>query len=82
MSKIEIQIDDELNLKLEHILKELNISKQEAINLFLNQVVSSQTLPFKIEKDLVINYPTKEELDKISSTSFKKHEIAYKELAK
>ena len=46
---ITIEIDSELKIKVEEILDELGLSLEEAVNIFLHQVVLHGGIPFEIK---------------------------------
>lgn len=45
-----IRIEPSVKIKAEKILNDLGLSITEAVNLFLNQVVLHEGIPFKFEK--------------------------------
>ena len=47
---IRIKVDSELKAAAEAVLRELGLSLNMAINIFLRQIVFHNGLPFKIEK--------------------------------
>lgn len=46
---IQVRLDEKLKKDSEAVFKKLSISRSSAINLFLQQVVIQQEIPFKIQ---------------------------------
>ena len=59
-TNINIRTDSELKTKAQSVLADLGFDMSTAINVFLNQVVHKQAIPFKISK-----YPAKTKTAKL-----------------
>ena len=49
-TNINIRTDSELKAKAQSVLSDLGLDMSTAINVFLNQIVYTQAIPFNIEK--------------------------------
>jgi len=58
-TNINIRTDSELKTKAQLILTDLGFDMSTAINVFLNQVVNKQSIPFEISKSPVNNKTAK-----------------------
>ena len=63
-ANLSIRVDADIKEKSEEILKKLGISMSSAINIFLNQIILRQGLPFdvKISEPIYEEDLTKEEI--------------------
>lgn len=61
----QIRIDEKLKKDSEKILAELGLDVSTAMRMFLHQVVATQSIPFKIKKNLTENGFTEEFEDEV-----------------
>ena len=52
-TNVDIRIDSELKAKAQAVLTDLGFDMSTAINVFLNQVIYRQAIPFEISKPTV-----------------------------
>lgn len=62
---IQIRIDEKLKKESDRVLEDLGLDAPNAIRLFLRQVVVTQSIPFRIRRNLTENGFTEEFEDEI-----------------
>ncbi len=79
---VTIKMDENDKKNAEKLFSELGLTMNAAFNMFAKQAIREQAIPFKITKNVCIQYLDKDKLDELSEKSDKKYGRVYEELAK
>ena len=75
MANVNVRIDSNIKTNAEKVFKSLGITSTEAITLFYNQVIRTNSIPFELKVD----NPNKETMDAINELDdMKKNPDKYK----
>ena len=66
MANLNIRIDDELKTDAEHVLAAMGLTMSAAVNLFLTQMVRTNSIPFEIKADPFYSKSNLNHLEKIA----------------
>ena len=83
-ANLSIRVDKEIKEKAEEVLKRLGIPMSSAINIFLNQIIIRQGLPFdvKISEPVFIENLTEKELIEMLEEAKNDDGIPFEEVKK
>ena len=83
-ANLSIRVDKEVKEQAEEVLKRLGIPMSSAINIFLNQIIMRQGLPFdvKISEPIYAEDFTKEEIIKLIENTIDDKEYSLDEVKK
>lgn len=79
---ITIRVDSQIKKEADLLFKDLGLTLNSAINMFLRQAIREQKIPFEISRKSTIEFVDDKTLEDVAKQELSEHLEAYKELAK